>query len=211
MAGGLWRQLTSALQFLGLINQDKETQEIFKKIVKAHGSPEWKAAVATYVLPSYAKIVENLPIENGSMAQLEKCFKDHAKVDGQMLQKCIRFYLHALKESGTKHSTYFVVRQDKATTKRNGTANARRKKNDELSETRAQREPPPKAEQDPAKRPEEDRTPSGQFELKLPFKGKLAGCIRVPDDLTEEDFLVVKLTLEVLKAYATQGKKSATK
>jgi hypothetical protein len=207
MAGGLWRQLTSAMQFLGLINGSKVAQESLGRLVKAHGSPEWKGAVSAYVLPAYAKIIGELPIASATAGQLEKCFKEEGHVQGQMLEKSMRFYIHALKEAGVKYSSYFTTRREKSIRKTAGTGKGNPKKKDEPTVAgNGESEHPTAANKSPPAQGAEDSSiPAGLIEQRLFFKGKPTGCIRVPADLTVEDCKVIELTLAVLKAYAEQG------
>jgi hypothetical protein len=202
MAGGVWRQLTSALQFLGFINASKVVQDVFKATVRAYGSPEWKGAVSSHVLPAYAKIIGDLPLGNATAGQLEKRFRENGKIDGQMLEKCIRFYIHALREADVKYSSYFAMRRKRAISKRAGANKANRKKRDDASADNGHRDQTDKTSsgEQPGENP-----PAGLIEQRLFFKGKPTGYIRVPADLTEEDCKVIQLTLEVLKAYAAQG------
>ena len=204
MAGGLWRQLTSALQFLGLINASKVTQEGLRKLVKAHGTAEWKKVVHDCVLPAYAKIVLDTPIENATPGQLEKRFRELGKVDGQMLQKSMRFYLHALKESGVKYSDHLAMRQQRMTGRKAAASRKKQKREDQSAATNGVSAAVENGGEPRGQK--ESECPAGLIEQRLFFRGKPTGLIRVPADLSEDDCRVVALTLEVLKAYAEQGK-----
>lgn len=206
MAGGLWRQLTSALQFLGFINTNKVTQEAFRRVVKAYGTLEWKRAVSEYILPAYTKIIGDTPIDTATSGQLEKRFREHGKVDGQMLEKCVRFYLHALKDAGVKYSDYLAMRRKKTTSKRVGGNGKKHGKKDQPFKEDAIAGQPDNPGNGIAHREQiDDATSPGLIEQRLFFRGKPTGCIRVPKNLTEDDCKVIELTLAVLKAYAAQG------
>lgn len=204
MAGGLWNQLVSALQFLGLVKANKEAEDSLSKLVKSHGTPEWKVAVKDFLLPPYKRIIGDLPIESATTGQLEKRFHENGRVDGQLLEKSIRFYLHALKDGGVKYSSYLGMRRDKGQS-RKASANKRKKAKDGA---------PIENGQDPKKMQRQEQPdempPSGLIEQRLYFKGKPAGCIRVPENLSVEDCVVIELQLAVLKAYASQGAAEGT-
>ena len=201
MAGGVWRQLLSALQFLGLIDSQKVTKDAIGKLVKAHGTPEWAKMVKDLVLPAYDQIVDGLPLDRATSQQLEKCFREHGKVDGQMADKCIRFYLHALKDAGVKYSALFLIRKD-----RSGKKSKPRTKPLPNGSARLPK-PEQKAQPDTWDENSDDQAEPVAVALHsypLYFKGKPTGVVRIPEELDNEDLKVIELTLSVIKAYAAQ-------
>jgi hypothetical protein len=204
MAGGVWRQLMSALQFMGLIDQQKVVKDSLGKLVKSHGTPEWGKAVKEYALPAYERIVDGLPLDRATSQQLEKCFRDQGKVDGQMLDKCIRFYLHGLKEAGVKYSGLFLIRKDR-------TARKPRPLKTKASPNGSGTTPKPDPTTDPSPSADGDADDTHDdtfISYPLHFKGKSAGVIRVPKKLDSEDVMLIKLTVPLIEAYAAQ--KAAT-
>jgi hypothetical protein len=115
MAGGLWRQLVSAFKFLGLAElSGVVVEKRLRQLVESHKTDRWKAAIKETVLPAYGKIIGDLPIETATPGQLNKRFKDMSGADGQMLGKCVRFYLYTLRESGSKYSDHLQIRERRA-------------------------------------------------------------------------------------------------
>jgi hypothetical protein len=210
MAGSLWRQLASALQFLGLIDPHKVVKDAMGKLVKSHGTGEWAAAVKSYVLPAYAGIVDGLPLDRATSQQLEKCFRERGHVDGQMLDKVIRFYLHSLREAGVKYSDHLAIRKDRGTKKPRA---PKQKSSDPPTRESANgrdQDGRTKKKKSTVESPDEDIAPPGTKRFPLYFKDKADGMILVPDELDNDDLKVIELTVSVIKAYAGQkaGKRS---
>jgi hypothetical protein len=199
MAGGVWRHLTSALQFLGLLDSQKVVKDALGKLVKAHGTPEWGAAIKECLLPAYAKIVDGLPLARATSGQLEKCFKGTGNVQGQMLEKAIRFYLHALKEAGVKYSDHLMMRKGK-TVKAGGS----KQKSAKIKTAAVAEEKTDKDTETNHSEKLKGGAPQGMISFPLHFKGKPAGEIRVHKDLNNEDVALIELTVNVIKAYAGQ-------
>jgi hypothetical protein len=206
MAGGAWRQLTSTLQFLGLTDAHKVTKESFGKLVKAHGTAEWPATLKAHVVTAYAPIVDGLPLDRATSQQLEKAFRERGHVDGQMLDKAIRFYLHALREAEVKYSDLLAMRKDRPARKpraakpkaaeQNGSAGAKTGTGAKAHASKGGGEPPVA----------DEPIPPGTIRFPLYFKGKVPGSILVPDQLDNDDLKVIELTVSVIKAYAAQNK-----
>jgi hypothetical protein len=197
MAGGLWRQLTSSLQFLGLIDHAKVTSDALAKLVKASGTSDWKKAVVDHVLPAYAAITEGVPIDRASSGQLEKGFRTVGGVDGQMLDKAVRFYLHALKDAGVRYSDHLAMRKD-----RGGPKKPRQTK--PKSDDPKTRRPSNRREDGKDYKDDESGNGTGLISFPLFFKGKPVGAIQVPEDVDADDIKLVELQVSVIKAYAAQ-------
>jgi hypothetical protein len=196
MAGGLWRQLLSALQFLDLIDADKIVQDRFGELRKAYATEQWAQKVKECVLPAYSKIVKDLPIERASGGQLEKCFKDNAGVDGQMGDKAIRFYLYALREGGVKYSDHLGIRKSKGTKRAATTRTKPAQSNVKPKEATVQVGTNGADKSDPP--------PKGTRDFPLFFKGGRDGLIRVPNDLNADDCKMIELSIPLIQAYAAQ-------
>lgn len=200
MGGGIWRQLTSALQFLRLIDESKTVQQHFESLVSAYETPQWHSAVKEHVLPAYSEIVDGMPMENATQGQLNKCFREKASVEGQMLQKCVRFYLHALKEADVKYSPHFVMRQ--ATTGKTSNQGGSRKKfvRPKLKKT-------DKKEGKTNVLPE---TPpvSGLLPIPIPSPENPQRVLYVPGDLTIDDCTMINTMLTAIakRLQPTRGK-----
>jgi hypothetical protein len=202
MAGGLWRQLISALHFLSLIDKERIVTPGLKRLVDAHGTPAFPVAVKEIVFPAYKEIIGDLPLENATAGQLKSRFTDNSEAKGQVVSKSVRFFVHVLKTSGIKHSSLFGMRAP--STPGNG-----RKPQAGNREPTVQREKPGKKSKGAAAKIIElphhggdQHWPEGTKPWPLYFRGKPDGWIVVPDDLNADDCAVIEAQLAVLRLYA---------
>jgi hypothetical protein len=200
MSGGLWRALVSGLKFLKLAEADGRATERLSKLVKAHGGAEWAAAVKQYVVPAYSGVVGDLPVDNATVAQLDARFRAHSKLDGQMLRKAERFYLHALRDAGVKYSPLFAMRRD--STGSNGRRKVATKKN--IAET----PPPPKPRSGSHEQePKTVELPKGMIDVPFPIGDKQC-FIRVPLSITTKQMPMVQAALGMVAAMAAQNEEA---
>src|ERR1019366_8385979 len=115
MSGGVSGALMTTLKFLGLIDQAGRVQAALKALVDAYDTEAWKGEFGKVVQASYKHIVEGIDLEKATSGQLEDQFKAQGKVEGQMAQKSVRFYLAALSEIGAPLSPHFKARKARAT------------------------------------------------------------------------------------------------
>ncbi len=186
MAGGVWRQLISALRFLGLIDGENAVSGAMEALVLAHGTDQWQSAVKEHVLTSYDEIVGDLPIENATAAQLNTQFKNASPVEGQMLSKAVRFYIHSLDQCGVKYSSLFKKRESTGVRPRRNATNPRKPKGT------------------PTKPEEPAGTPKGMMEFHVPF-GAVDGLIRVPRDIRTNQLPVFKAIVGAVEKLADQN------
>ncbi|MBI1349183.1 hypothetical protein GC163_23180 [bacterium] len=102
------RQLKSALRFPGHIDVSGVVQSSFNTLVKAHGTDGWPEAVLVNVVKPYHRVTANLPINNATAAQLSECFRNSG-AQGQVVDKAVRFWLHAMKEAKQQFSPFFSM------------------------------------------------------------------------------------------------------
>lgn len=203
ISGGMQSHLLVSLKFLKLIGPKGETQDSLHRLVKSYKTADWKAMLASVIVPAYAPIIGDLNIKSGVLKKLRERFHDATKLDGTTLDKALRFYLKALKAAGVEVSPHFFTRKPR--TKRPG-PNGRAGQEPHASVDGAQKAAKASGEKSDGGHKMEERIPPDLIEHPLYFKGKTAGCLRVPADLTEQDCKVIELTLAVLRAYAAQGK-----
>ena len=203
MAGGLWRQLLSAMKFLDLIGDDNATSDGLEALRKAHGTKEWPQAVKEYVLPAYDDIIGELPLENATAAQLAKQFKEGTESQDQVLKKCIRFYIHSLRESGVKHSSHFGVRKESSGASKRGPRKSR--KEDEKSAPAA-----PAAKPENTNAPAADKTPDGMIDILIPM-GAQNGLIRIPRKITQDQYAIFEAMAKAVQVMAAQNGPVAAK
>lgn len=201
MAGGMWRSLVAALKFLKLIASDGQATDNFSQLVKSHGTPDWPAAVKKFVVPAYKVIITDLPLENATASQLDAKFRAHSKIDGQLLRKAERFYMHALHEAGIKYSSLFSMRRESSS---NGKRRATAKKTGETGGKPANRESPPRTHDETGGRKE---TPAGVIDIPIPIDE--TSHIRVPRNITNEQMPVVQAALAMVMAMAERNAKVA--
>ena len=189
MSGGLWRQLLVALRFLGLIGNENKVSDGLEALASANGTEQWANALKEHLLPAYDRIVGDLPIEKATTAQLQKKFVEVADVKDQMLKKCVRFYLHALKESGTTYSSHLSMRDE-------STSGSPRK--------RTPRAPHTHHANGSNETPNNSAAPQGMIDFPIPL-GSVSGFIRVPAGITLDQFPMVEAMVRAVETLAKQN------
>jgi len=199
MAGGMWRQLLSAIRFLGLTKEGNVVDDSLESLVASHGTDQWGQAVKETILPAYDDIVGDLPLDNATPGQLNKCFVDRSGANGQVLDKCVRFYLHALKHSGTKYSSHLSMREPGASPKRNVAGKRRQKpKSTEQSGDTIPHTPPARNQ------PEAAKTPTGMIDFPIPI-GDMSSFIRIPRSITMDQYPMVAAIMNAVETLAKQN------
>lgn len=107
MAGSMRSSLMSSLRFLGLISGTNHALEPLHALVKAYGTDGWQDALIQLLMPAYEEITEGVNLDSGTGAQLYDAFRTRGGVEGQMLEKAVRFYLSLMTEAGAKYSPHF--------------------------------------------------------------------------------------------------------
>lgn len=196
MAGGLQRQLRAALKFLGLTNAAGKVSAGFNELILAHGSPGWPMAIKEHVLQAYNPIIKDLPIDKATPAQLDACFKEKG-VSGQMLDKVVRFYLHALKAADVKYSSHLSIRKEARTPG--------------LKKPKTKENPPKAGRSEVAQKGNgmDDAHQHGLIDFPLHFGDKPTGTIRVPPTMDDDDMDLFDAMVAAVKAYATRKKAAA--
>jgi hypothetical protein len=204
-SGGTQRKLMSALTFLGLINPGGEVTERFRELVVAKDDPEQrKQALAAVIDAAYTKVIGDLDVGTASAKQLTDAFKA-AGVEGATLQDAVRFYVKARKAAGLPVSRYIEAGKPRGPAAKPSERNGPKARPKRTNETAATDPVGGAGDGGRTAKPHDTPPPPGVIEHPLYFKGKPTGYIRVPADLSADDCKVIKLTLAVLEAYATQG------
>src|SRR5205809_1756962 len=129
MSGGAKKTLLSAMKFLKLVQPNGATTDLLRRAVKAFPhADQWKKMLAEILTAAYAPVVGKLPIGSASPKQLHDAFRENGGVEGQMLQKSVRFYLKAVKAAGLPLSPHLMVRNTAPTVKRSGGSGRERAK-----------------------------------------------------------------------------------
>lgn len=189
MSGSMRSQLMSALRFLHLIEANGLVTNKLKSLVKAYKTESWTTEFRNVLFDAYAEVVCDLDLDAGTGAQLDDAFRKNGNVDGQMLDKAVRFYLAALKEISTTYSPHFGARKSRRTT---GSGRKSKKKSksgtDELEDL--DREP---------------RAGANAARFRIAIPGKRDCLIVLPSNLDEQDVEMVKA---VLDAYVRRSRKT---
>lgn len=120
MSGTTRSHLVSAMKFLGLIGVDGRVNEPLLELCGLANPDLWKAQLSEVLKTSYSDIVADLNLEAATSSQLKEAFRSRGHVEGQVLEKAIRFYLTAMKEAGQPLSPHFFTRGTKTVRKANG-------------------------------------------------------------------------------------------
>jgi hypothetical protein len=194
MSGGLWRQILSALRFLGLTENENVATDGLGALVGAHGTEQWPQAVKEHVLHAYENIIGNLPLENATAAQLDARFKENGNVDGQMLKKCVRFYIHALKESQSKYSSHFSIRDSTGSRipRKSAKRKAQKPRIADAGDSAEDRDTVAK------------QRPKGMIDFTIPL-GEVDGLIRVNRDINMMQMPLVLAIVSAVEALAKQN------
>lgn len=120
MSGQMRGALSSCLVFLGLIDKNKQVSSLLKPLVDAFDTDDWRPVLSSVVLPAYLPIIGDLEVARATGGQLVEHFRENGGVDGQVLEKAIRFYLSALDESGIPYSPLFKTRGSRVVRKKQG-------------------------------------------------------------------------------------------
>ncbi len=175
MSGTAQSQTLSALRFLGLVEQDGTVTEAFKDLVSAYKGPKWKAEIGKLLSAAYQPVIGKLDVKNATPDQLKNRFRNEGGVEGDTVEKSIRFYLMGLKEAGIEFSPLVKIRQRAP----RGTGAARRataKKNGELGA------------------PEQDeihKQPEGTVRLPFAFPDKPMTTIHLAKGISEMEWAMI--------------------
>lgn len=144
-SGSVRSQLTTALRFLGLINDANETTTRLEILVESKSPEEWKAALKSLLEDTYGSLLE-LPLPQMTPTALAKEFKERYKAKDEVIEKCVRFFVHAAKEAGIELSKRITDASRSRAPRRAGTVTKKQDATDAGDNSIAEREktPPPK-------------------------------------------------------------------
>ena len=185
-SGGMAGQLTAALKYLKLTEDSGKTTESLKAVVEEYETNEWPDALKNLVVTDgYSNLLNGINIQSATRAQLEEKFRN-VGAEGQVLQKCVAFYVGAVLQAGIKLSPYILERKRRGRTK--GTTRQDRT----LLKNQTEDETPPVA---------------GTVKFAFPIPGKASATIFVPGDLAAEDWQMVD---SMVRAYIQRTEKKGS-
>lgn len=185
MSGGMSSALTSALKFLGLVDQSGVPQDSLRNLVAAYDTDHFKQVWGEIIDRAYADIVGDLDLTTATRSTLDERFRKNSKAAGQVLDKAARFYLAALERTQRPVSPHFKVRKLRVTTPRRPGHGAARKSG-----------PDRNYEADPD-------TSSDLQQIRLQLLGKPDVTITLPGDFDAADWRFLKPILEAYIARLT--------
>ncbi len=115
MSGSMRGQLLSSLRFLNLLDLENTVLEPLKKIVKSYKTDSWSDTLSEIIFDAYMEVIGDVDLDTGTARQLHDAFRLRGNVDGQMLEKSVRFYLGALEICGTTFSPHFKGKKPRKT------------------------------------------------------------------------------------------------
>ena len=127
-SGSMGRQITAALKFLGLVDSSANTNDQLRGLVKAVETPAWQEQLSSILFDAYQPIVGDLNLETTTTHALEQKFRA-AGADGQMTQKCVGFFVAAMRSAGKTLSPHITNKPRKARTDK-GKGRAKKTEND---------------------------------------------------------------------------------
>ena len=189
LSGTTQSQLTLALRFFGLIDQNLRTQPALERLVAASGTPDWAGKMEALLQHGYGAMLKEIDLGSASRGEVLTKIKEIGGTEGSVAEKAMRFLLKLAEEAGRELSGFLATRRGRPSGS-GGTRSARRK--------------PRK----PA-RPAVEETSDGasavigedQWSLPIPLRDGRSGQIIVPRKLTKHDFAVLKMVVATLELH----------
>ncbi len=102
-SGSVGTQLMTALRFLKLISDDNEPQPALETLVEAKEPEQWKKALGSTLKAAYGDLMA-LDLKRATPMALSKEFKERYTGKDDVVKKCVRFFVHAVKDAGIELS-----------------------------------------------------------------------------------------------------------
>jgi len=172
-----------ALKFFNLIDKEQMVQPLLGELVKSYETHEWKQNLNKVITDSYADFINGLDLSRATRKQLEEKF---SSVSGEVLKKCLRFYIAAATESGISLSSFITERQrgDRKVTKqkmdKNLTADTKKQEATEVNGRSSH------------------MSLTDYKEFSIPIRGKMPIKIWVPENTTQDEWNIAKRQFELI-------------
>jgi hypothetical protein len=190
-SGSVARQLVASLRYLKLIDDASQTADKLRDLVKAQGTPEFPEMMSRVITEGYIDVIGDLDTDNATYGSLAEKFKAKG-AEGQVLQKCIAFYINGLKASNMTFSPHFTERAPRA---RRGAGTPRNPKRDPPVDDFSDTPVPP--------------TQSGTVKFSFPVPEKGTANIFVPSTLTGEDWEMISGMMQLYIARLAKNAKAS--
>lgn len=101
-------QLITGLKFLKAISEEQRPTEAFLELIDTFGTPNWKKHLLTLLEGAYSEMF-SISLEVVSPAEFSEAFRRAYGVEGDVLRKCMTFFINALQDADFPVSKYLVV------------------------------------------------------------------------------------------------------
>jgi hypothetical protein len=102
-SGVVGTQLTHALRFLSLIEEDGRPTQRLKELVNAHGAGHWAETLFELLRQQYAPMFA-IDLESATPSHFNEAFRKAFPAADAVVQKCVTFFLYAANDAGVKIS-----------------------------------------------------------------------------------------------------------
>jgi hypothetical protein len=102
-SGIVGTQLTHALRFLGLIEDDGRPTPRLKELVNAHATGRWAETLLERLRQEYAPMFA-IDLETATPSHFNEAFRKAFPAADAVVQKCVTFFLYAANDAGLKIS-----------------------------------------------------------------------------------------------------------
>lgn len=189
-SGSVQSQVRGSLRFLGLIDEADATTQKFREVVAAYSTPDWQKIIGQVISEAYSLLTDGLELGTATRQMLEERFTAWGGTEGDVLRKCLAFYVAACAAGGITLSPHII-------------AERRGRPLQPRGRSRRQREEPKPGEAS-------DNLSVVQpgiirFTLPLPSNPKATATISVAEGITVEDWTMIDATMQ---AYIERRKKS---
>ncbi len=106
-SGSSQAALNSAFKFFDLVNDDKSATSHLDEFVNAFKAGQ-KSALADLIYLKYRDAIEKVDLASATSGQLREAFKTAYSIDGDVLKKAVRFFVHAASDAGKTLSPYIT-------------------------------------------------------------------------------------------------------
>jgi len=172
-AGSTAAQLTTTLRFLSFIEDNGTSTELLGQMVNAYKTDFWPGEFGQVMRKAYAPIIKDLKLETATPSMLNERFRA-CGADGEVLEKCVRFFESGMIEGGVKLSPHIL---NKPRAKPDRKQKPKRMKSDE---------------DDSDDNGEDIRPPAaGTKRFSFPIPDKPDATLMLPTDLATEDWEMI--------------------
>lgn len=186
-SGSTAATISGALKFFGLIEEGGTTTKELVELSNAYNTATWPETLKPIVVKAYAPIVKDLKLENATPQMLAEKFRDSG-AEGEVLEKCVRFFESIMTEVGVKLSPH-ILNKSRSKPDR---SRPRQKRKETMEE---------EANGEGSRR---GTAPIGTVCFPFPIPGKADAALYLPPDVTNEDWELID---EMMRLYLKKRQK----